>query len=61
MPWIFKTIGDFLPATYFIDLNRAIVLRGASFVEFWPSLAILALMAAALFALCSLKFRQKIA
>lgn len=61
MPWIFRTIGNLLPATYFIDLNRAIVLRGASFVEFWPSLAILAAMAAGLFLLCAMRFRQKIA
>ena len=61
MPWIFRAIGNFLPATYFIDLNRAIVLRGASFVEFWPSLVILALMATALFMLCAMRFRQKIA
>ena len=61
MPWIFRTIGNFLPATYFIDLNRAIVLRGASFVEFWPSLAILVAMAAGLFMLCAMRFRQKIA
>ena len=31
MPWIFYAIGALLPTTYFIDLMRAIILRGASF------------------------------
>src|SRR3954462_3068042 len=30
MPWIFFMIGAFLPTTYFIELMRAIILRGAS-------------------------------
>jgi ABC-2 type transport system permease protein len=58
MPWIFQAISTVLPATYFIELNRSIVLRGATFVEFWPSLAILAVMATGLFMLCALRFRQ---
>ena len=39
MPWIFYAIGALLPTTYFIDLMRAIILRGAKFLEYWPSLA----------------------
>src|SRR5205814_2932721 len=31
MPWIFKALGALLPATYFISLMRAIILRGAHF------------------------------
>lgn len=61
MPWIFQAIGALLPATYFIELNRAIVLRGAHFLEFWPTLLILAVMAAGLFVLCAARFRRKIA
>lgn len=61
MPWIFQAIGACLPATYFIELMRAIILRGASLVEFWPHLAILAGMGAVLFAMCALRFKQKIA
>ena len=33
MPWIFYAIGAVLPATYFIELARAIVIRGATFAE----------------------------
>ncbi|HTI99382.1 MAG TPA: ABC transporter permease [Dongiaceae bacterium] len=61
MPGVFQAIGACLPATYFIELNRAIVLRGALIGEFWPNLLILAVMAVLLFALCALRFRQKIA
>src|SRR6266550_4395851 len=41
MPWIFYMVGAFLPTTYFIDLMRAIILRGASWFEYWPSLGIM--------------------
>lgn len=61
MPWIFYAIGSVLPTTYFIELMRAIILRGASLAEFWQHLAILTGMGIALFALCALRFRQKIA
>ena len=33
MPWIFYAIGALLPTTYFIDLMRAIILRGALFLR----------------------------
>jgi ABC-2 type transport system permease protein len=60
MPWIFYAIGSLLPTTYFISLMRAIILRGASFFEYWPSLAIMSAMAVLLFCVCALRFRKKI-
>jgi ABC-2 type transport system permease protein len=60
MPWIFYAIGAVLPTTYFIDLMRAIILRGANLFEYWPSLAIMSAMAVLLFCVCSLRFRKKI-
>jgi ABC-2 type transport system permease protein len=60
MPWIFYALGSLLPTTYFIALMRAIILRGATFLEYWPSLAILSIMAVLLFCVCSLRFRKKI-
>src|SRR5205085_10098068 len=48
MPWIFYAIGSLLPTTYFIDLMRAIILRGATLAEFWKDLAILSAMGLAL-------------
>jgi len=61
MPWIFQAIGSCLPTTYFIELMRAIILRGASLDEFGFHLMVLAAMGVGLFALCALRFRQKIA
>src|SRR5437868_11394379 len=60
MPWIFKALGALLPATYFISLARAIILRGAHFFEYWPHLLVLIIMSILLFALCALLFRNKI-
>jgi ABC-2 type transport system permease protein len=61
MPWIFYAVGTILPTTYFISLMRAIILRGASFFEYWPHLLILIIMSVVLFVLCALFFRKKIA
>src|SRR5438128_1481169 len=61
MPWIFYALSTILPATYFISLARAIILRGAHFLEYWPHLLILIVMSALLFVLCALRFRKKIA
>jgi ABC-2 type transport system permease protein len=60
MPWIFYALGSLLPATYFISLARAIILRGAHFLEYWPHLLILMIMSVVLFVLCALRFRKKI-
>lgn len=60
MPWIFSSIGSVIPATYFITLMRAIILRGANIFEYWPHLFILIGMSIFLFVLCALRFRKKI-
>ncbi|PYK30328.1 MAG: hypothetical protein DME57_07160 [Verrucomicrobia bacterium] len=60
MPWIFYALGTILPTTYFISLMRAIILRGAHFLEYWPHLLILVIMSILLFAFCALLFRKKI-
>jgi ABC-2 type transport system permease protein len=60
MPWIFYAIGSVLPATYYIELQRAFVLRGATLADFWPHILVLAGMGLALISLCALRFRQKI-
>lgn len=60
MPWIFYALGSLLPATYFISLMRAIILRGATFFEYWPNLVVLMVMSVLLFCVCALRFRSKI-
>jgi ABC-2 type transport system permease protein len=60
MPAVFYALSTLLPATYFISLMRAIILRGANFFEYWQNLVILMAMSIALFVLCALRFRKKI-
>src|SRR5690348_5636477 len=52
MPAIFYAIGSVLPATYYIELERAIVLRGASLQDFWLNIIVLGAMGLGLFSLC---------
>ena len=61
MPWIFYAISTVLPATYFIELTRAIVLRGATIADFQFNVLILCAMGVAVFALCALRFKKQIA
>ena len=61
MPAIFYAISTVIPATYYIELERALILRGASLGDFWFHLVVLAGMGAGLFSLCALRFRKKIA
>ena len=61
MPWIFYAISTLLPATYFIELMRAIILRGASLMEFWPHIVILAAMGVVLFSWCAMRYRRNLA
>src|SRR5213596_169590 len=60
MPWIFYAIGSIIRTTYFIALSRAIILRGAHFIEYWPNLITLIVMAIMLFCICALRFRKRI-
>lgn len=61
MPQIFYAISTVIPATYYIELERALILRGASLGDFWFHLVMLAAMGVVLFALCVLRFRKKMA
>jgi ABC-type multidrug transport system permease subunit len=61
MPGIFYAIGSVLPTTYFIELMRAIILRGATLADFSFSLTVLSAMAVGLFALCVFRFKDKVA
>src|SRR4029079_261028 len=60
MPWIFYAIGSALPTTYYIELLRAIILRGANVADFARHLGILGVMGIGLFTLCALRFRRRL-
>jgi ABC-type transport system involved in multi-copper enzyme maturation permease subunit len=40
---------------------RAIILRGATLLEYWQNLVVLMVMSILLFSFCALRFRRKIA
>jgi len=61
MPVLFYWLGSLLPTTYYINLLRGIILRGAHLGDFWQDIAILAAMSVLLFVLSALRFRKKIA
>lgn len=61
MPWIFYAISTVLPLTYFVDLMRGIILRGATLADFWFNLLMLGIMGLAFFSLCAVRFQKKIA
>jgi ABC-2 type transport system permease protein len=60
MPMIFYWFGSLLPTTYYINLLRGIILRGAHLEDFWQDIVILTVMGVVLFAVCALRFRKKI-
>lgn len=60
MPKIFQMFGALLPATYYIELQRAIVLRGASLADFWSHLVVLTIMGVAVFSLCALRLKHRV-
>jgi len=61
MPWIFYAVGALLPTTYYIDVLRAVILRGAALSDFLHHLAILSAMGLGLFSICALRFKKQIA
>src|SRR5688572_20860206 len=61
MPAFFYYLGSVLPTTYYINLLRGIILRGAYFGDHVDDLSILLAMGLFLFAVCALRFRKKIA
>lgn len=60
MPRIFQWLSAMIPATYFIELMRAIMLRGASVHDYGLHFLVLAGMALGFFGLCVVRFRQRL-
>lgn len=58
MPLIMRWVGSLVPATYFLQVVRGIVLRGASLAALWPQVAALAAMSAAILFLSVYRFRR---
>ena len=60
MPTIIYYITFFIPLTYFIEILRGIIIRGAGFADIWNEAAILAFYGLAVLTLSTLRFRKKL-
>lgn len=60
MPAVFQWISRALPATYFIELLRGIILRGAGLEHLWTNIAVLAAMGCGLTWLAAVQFRRRL-
>lgn len=58
MPLIFRWLSNVIPAKYFIEVIRGIVLRGASLAELWQPAALLALYTVLIIAFAVARFKK---
>jgi ABC-2 type transport system permease protein len=55
-----RWIGYLLPLTYFIEIARGVMLRGAPFAALWGSFLYLAIIGVVVFGLATLRFRRSL-
>src|SRR5271157_641458 len=60
MPKFFYILSYFVPATYFINITRGIILRGAGWVHLWTDALVLFGMGAFLLIIAARRFHNKI-
>jgi ABC-2 type transport system permease protein len=60
MPKFFFILSYFVPATYFIDITRGIILRGAGWVHLWVDALALFLMGTLLLIIAARRFQNKV-
>lgn len=56
MPAFFRVISRIIPATYYIEILRGIILRGAGFTDLWLNALVLTLMGCATILLAARQF-----
>ncbi len=59
MPPIMQWIGYAIPLTYFLEILRGIVLRGAGLAELWPPVVAMLVLAASLLIGASVRFARQ--
>jgi ABC-2 type transport system permease protein len=60
MPKFCYALSFFIPATYFINITRGIILRGAGWVHLWTDALALFLMGAMLLIIAARRFHNKV-
>jgi ABC-2 type transport system permease protein len=61
MPFSMQLYSALIPASYFMEISRGIVLKSADFGTILPNLAVLVAYTAVLFAIAAWRLRQKVA
>jgi len=60
MPRFFYILSYFVPATYFINITRGIILRGAGWVHLWTDALALFIMGTLLLVIAARRFQNKV-
>jgi ABC-2 type transport system permease protein len=60
MPTFFYVISYFVPASYFINITRGVILRGAGIVHLWPDALALFAMGTFLLIIAARRFQNKV-
>src|SRR5271169_5981659 len=60
MPALFKPISYLIPATYFINITRGVILRGATIKHLWTDGLALVLIGTVLLILAARRFQKKV-
>jgi ABC-2 type transport system permease protein len=60
MPRFFYALSYFVPARYFIDITRGVILRGATIVHLWPDAVALFSMGTILLVIAARRFQNKV-
>jgi ABC-2 type transport system permease protein len=60
LPVPLQFISRLIPATYFIRISRAIIIRGATFSDLWPSVAALLVISTVLIAASARAFKKTV-
>jgi ABC-2 type transport system permease protein len=60
MPKFFFVLSYFIPATYFINITRGIILRGAGWVQLWGDALALSAMGTLLLIIAARRFQNKV-
>jgi ABC-2 type transport system permease protein len=60
MPVVLRAIAAVLPARYFIEVLRGVMLKGNGVVELWPQLLALLAFGLAMVALSTARFKRRL-
>ena len=60
MPQPLQLLSNVVPARWFIEISRGVMLKGAGWLELWPQFAILTVMFVALIALAIRRFSVRL-